>query len=309
MAVPVNIFVTRASMPDVGVTAQLFDPDLGLLFVAEAISDAQGRAAFLVPGAPSPGKSYEVRLFKIGTVFPNPRAIQVLDPVVAPATNDWDVAGQPVGNFGVPTDQRLCRCVGRLFNYSRQPVVNGVVRVLTDVELFKKNPKVVDNDLISAESMETRTDHEGYFVFDLLRTGEYFIAFSGEIDKVWNFKVPDRSSFNIVDLIHPYPLSLSWGMTGNVLVMGAATVVELPITVAFSDDIVRTTELYQWIEFLNSDTAIIDAVFSGGNTLRITSKIPGSAVITPSVIPGLFPKRVPDYNLGATQPLQVTVTP
>ena len=309
MAVPVDIFVTQGVLPIAGVTAQLFDPALGLMFVAEAVSDAQGRAAFLVPGAATPGKDYEVRLFKVGTIFPNPRLIQVMEPVVAPATNVWDVNGEATGLFGTPADQRLCRCVGRMFNYSRQPVRDAVVRVSTDVELLKKNPKVVDGALIAPERMETRTDSEGYFLFDLLRTGEYFITFSGEIDTIWNFKVPDRPTFNIVELLHPQPLVLSWGMTGVNLVMAVGATVEFPISVLFSDDIIRTKGLNTWIEFLNSDSEVLDVVFYSGSMLKITAKIVGAASITPSVRPELFPIRIPDYSLGPTLPLQVSVTP
>lgn len=309
MAVPVNVFVTAESVPVQGVEVHLFDPALSMLFVASAMTDAAGKAAFLVPGAATPGKQYEVRFFKIGYVFPNPRLIEVLEPASPTISNDYDVLGEVVGDFGIPANPRLCRCVGRMLNYSQQPVRNGLVRVTANVHLPKKTPKIVDGMLVATEVMETRTDNEGYFFFDLIRTGEYFVTFAGETDQLWNIKVPDLSSFNIVELMHPQPLVMSWGMTGNLLVVGVGATVELPLTLLFSDNIIRTELLPAWVEFMNSDPDVIDVLFVNGNTLRITGRVPGSAVVTPNVIPGLLPARIPDYNLGPTEPLQVTVAP
>ena len=307
MAVPVNLFVKQGSDPIATVEVHLFDPDLNGLFIASASTDADGRAAFLVPGTDDPGKLYEARFFKVGVRFDNPKRIAVLEPVVG-TTNDFDMSGFLVGDFGIPSNPRLCRCVGRMLDYSEQPVRNAVVRVTTDAYLLKKTPKVVDGILISPEVMETRTDSSGFFILDLLRTGEYFVAFSGEMDKLWNIKVPDLPSCNIAELVHPQPLVMSWGMTGNALSLSVGVSVDLPISLLFSDSIIRTEALYDWIEFMNSDPDIIDVHFSG-SILRVTGKAAGSAVITPSAKPDLFPVRLPTYSLGATEPLNITVLP
>jgi hypothetical protein len=309
MATPVNIFLTQDSTPIPGASVYAFDPENGYAFMASATTDDQGQAALLLPGSTSPGRLYELRLFKIGMAFANPKQLRVLEPVSAPDSNDFDVPGFLVGAFGIPANPRLCRCVGRLLNYSQQPVYDAVVRVMADVHLIKKAPKIVDGALISVDRMETRTDNAGFFVFDLIRTGEYFITFSGETDRLWNIKVPDQPSFNIVELIHPQPLNLAWGMVGNSLGLSVGSSIELPVSMRFSDDITRITDLYQWLEFTNSDPDIIDVVFGSNGALRIQAKAPGTASITPNLKPDLMPVRVPDYNLGDTLPMQVTVVP
>lgn len=304
MAVPANIFVKQGSEAVAGVEVQLFDPALNGLFVASATTDADGRAAFLVPG-----NTYEARFFKVGARFSNPKRLIVMEPVTPPDTNDFDMQAFLVGDFGIPANPRLCRCVGRMLNYSGQPVRDAVVRVSTDAYLLRKSPKVVDGNLIAPERMETRTGEDGFFVLDLLRTGEYFITFSGETDKLWNLKVPDLPACNVTDLIHPHPVQMSWGVTGNDLSVAIGATTDLPISMLFSDDIIRSSELYNWVEFTNSDPDVIDVIFFSGSTLRVTGKKAGTASITPNIKADLFPVRLPAYSLGDVAPMNITVTP
>jgi hypothetical protein len=207
MAVPVNIYVEEDSLlhppvPDVSVAA--FDP-LTMTQVAVGVTDADGRASFLLPGG-----TYEVRFFKAGFSFSNPKSLAVTEPAVPESPNGFSVSALPFGVFGVPIDPRLCRCVGRFVNYQNQPVPNSMVRITMNEDLTQKGPKVVDGNMVSPSSMEVRTDQNGFVAVDLLRTGQYWLVFAGEEEEPWSFTVPDRPNANLIELIHPQPVSLSY---------------------------------------------------------------------------------------------------
>jgi hypothetical protein len=313
MAVSVDVMVKDDSvvpMPVVGAAVSLFDATTSQV-VAQAISDDLGRAAFLLPGDVAPGKLYEARLFKMGVVFPRVVAIEVIEPITPPESNVFDISGTPAGAFGLPVDPRLCRCVGRFVNYMNQPMSDSLVRISAEAEAIQKTPKIVDGNMVSAGELESRTDKNGFVVIDLFRGGEYYITFAGEDDETWNFKVPDRATANLVELIHPQPVSLSYDADAapdNQVTLAKGSTALVPVSVLFSDFQEHTTDLGNVIEFTNSDSSIADIAFhSNLGELAIVGMSPGMVELSVSVRPNLFPHRIPDYALQAPV-LQVIIT-
>src|SRR5258708_31812838 len=159
MSVPVNIYMTDTTinqLPISGAVASIVDPTTYTV-TASAISDTIGLAAFLLPGSTGVGTTYEVRFFKLGVVFPNPVRIQVQEPTIT--TNKFNVSGTLVGatSYGVATDPRCCRVVGRFMHFNNQPMANILVRfmqILDDVGF--QVPKVVDGNLIAGATLELR---------------------------------------------------------------------------------------------------------------------------------------------------------
>jgi hypothetical protein len=298
----VNVVVREdspAQLPLAGVTVTVVVPTLYVVS-GQATTDEDGIASFTLPAT-----SFELRFFKMGVVFKNPVLIA---PVEDGLVNEFDYFGTIVSSFGVPADPRLCRCVGRFLDYANQPVRNAMVRLATSMDLKEKQPKVVDGNFIMPASMEFRTDDDGYLKVDLLRGGGYWVAFAGEDDELWNFLVPDRPTANLTDLIHPYPVSLTWQLEDGVdLTVAKNASLQVPFSVAFSDYQTRSDELQELLQFLNSDDAIIDLAYQASGSVVITGRSPGTATVTPGLKPDLFPKRVPDYSLAAPI-LQVTVT-
>ena len=309
MAVPANFYVVDATPqanPIAGVAVGIYDPTT-FAQVALGVTDAGGRASFLLPGSGA-GQPYEARLFKMGFLFTNPQLIQVYEPEVPATPNGFQAVGTQVGVFGVPLDPRVCRVVGRFLNYQNQPVANGLVRFAQDVDLLKKTPKVIDGNAIMPSAMEVQTDQNGFVVVDLVRGGEFFVAFAGEDDETWNIKIPDRPTVNLLDLIHPYPVALTWSDPGPVFVTPGQLLL-IDVTVMFSDYVSRAKELQDIVQFINSDETIIDLVYlAKTGQIGITGKAPGSAVVSAQPVADLFPRRVPDYALQSTA-LSVTVTP
>jgi hypothetical protein len=77
-----------------------------------------------------------------------------------------------------------------------------VVRVSSDVVLHTGIPTAVEGSFIAPDRMETRTDSAGWFHFDLIRLGEFFLTFSGIMDHVFCFQVPNLPSYNISNLLY-----------------------------------------------------------------------------------------------------------
>lgn len=295
--------VLPAAIP--GVVVGVYD-GITLAEVASGTTDVSGFANFLLPGSVDPGTVYEVRLFKLGVRFANPFRISVVDPVIT--TNRFDVSGTLL-TLPVATDPRVCRCTARFMNFSDRAVSKNVFRVMAKGKSGLQVPKIVDGNLISSDEMNFQSDSDGVLTIDLLRGGEYFITFAGEDDVVWPIKVPDRASVNLIDLIHPQPVSLTWDPIDaplNAVSVAVGETVIVHYSVLFSDFQTFTEGMSRWINFFNSDETM-GSVFSG-DYIAIQGLAVGSLLVTALMIPGLFPNRIPDYFLTVPV-LTVTVTP
>lgn len=302
MSVPASITILSSAPsadPLAGVSVQLFNPTT-LAFAASAVTDADGKAAFLLDGG-----TYEARFFKMGISFAQPMNLIVDDPVVVP--NDFFMFGTPVGDFGLSPNPRVCRCVGRFLNFSGYPVPNALLRVVAPADSVLKTPRVIDGDLVSVEAMNFHTDKDGWLALDLLRGGEYYITFSGESDAVWNIKVPELPTCNLIDLLHPQPVRVTWDMEGPFELMQDEKLLVTP-TCLFSDGEALHEHLDKWLDFLNEDETKVEVLYSApGGQLQLKGLAPGTSRITVAVKDGLFPRRVPNYVVTAAS-LDITVT-
>lgn len=314
MTVAVDIFLmddSTSPAPIAGAVVAVLDP-VTFAEVAQATTDSLGRAAFLLPGVATPGTLYEVRLFKLGVRFSNPVAIRVEEPVVAPSTNIFNCSGTLVGILPDAMDARVCRCTGRFLNYQNQPLAGMTLRIFADQDgSGVATPTIVDGNLIAAQSMTFATDSDGYLSIDLLRGGEYKLMFPGEEETIHTIYVPDRTSANLIELIYPYPMVLTWNQTtapGNAITINVGVTVTVTFTVLFSNYMTISKGMGQWLTFTNGDNTVMEAVMSEQGLATISGKLPGTAQLTGVNQPNLLPSRVPYYNT-LIPPLNVTVIP
>jgi len=309
MAVPVDIYVKDQGpvpAPISGVFVAALDPTTFAL-VATAMTDVNGRAAFSLPGTLTPGTSYELRFFKLGVIFQNPKQILVEDPPVT--TNKYDMSGTLL-TLPVATDPRVCRCTGRFMSFSNTPIAGATVRFMAKAESGLQVPKIVDGNIISAESFASKTDADGFLTVDLIRTAQYYVTFSGEDDVVWNILVPDQSSANLIELIHPAPVLLKWDALEAPLNAVSVQVGEtkvIPFIIVYSDYEETAKGATRWIKFINGDDTKMSVGYSDGQ-VSVEGIAVGVANVTTEMLPDLKPVRVPAYNITAP-PLVVTVTP
>ena len=311
MAAPVDIFVgddTPSNLPIQSVELQVLNSTT-LSLVASATTGVDGRAAFLLPGSFGAGTTYEVRAYKLGVVFSNPFLIAVVEPPVT--TNKFDLLGTKL-DLPVATDPRCCRCTGRFMDFRNIPIRNVSFRVSALNTSGTQTPKVVDGNLVSPDTMIFSSDSDGYVSLDLLRSGQYYVTFSGEEDVNWLIYVPDRPSVNLIDLIHPYPVSLAWDPTvapANSVSVQVGSYILVGYSITMSDYRVVSSggNTQQVIKIWNSDPAVGD-VGSGDATVGVRGLSAGSLTITCSIAETLAPYRVPFPELLYT-PLSVTVIP
>jgi len=309
MSVPVDIFVkdsTPLTLPISGVAVSVLDPNT-FAVIGTAVSGVDGRAAFLLPGAPAPGTPYETRFFKLGVLFVNPQQIRVEEPALT--TNKFDMSGTLL-TLPAATDPRVCRCTGRFVSFDNRPINNVMVRFNAKADSGYQVPKVVDGNLVSAEAYTSRTDASGFLTIDLIRGGEYFVTFAGEDDVVWCITVPDRSSANLIELIHPAPVQLKWDALlapGNAISVQVGETKSIPFTIVYSNYKETGIGAVQWVSFTNSDDALMEVGYSDG-TVSVTGIAVGVAQVTVEMLANRKPSRVPDYNIAFT-PLAVTITP
>jgi hypothetical protein len=310
MAVPVDLYVKDDSLspaPIQGAVVGVFDSSTSAP-LAQGTTDSNGKASFLLPGTVG-GQSYEVRFFKIGVLFANPQSISVLEPVNPPQTNVFDFSGTLVGTLPAATDPRLCRCTGRFMTFSNQPVQNMLVRIHAKADSGFQAPLLVDGNLVAPDKMELHTDDNGYISVDLFRTGEYYVTFAGDEDNTWDIEVPNRSSVNFIDLIHPTPATLSWDSNdapGNAVSVGVNESVEVHYSILFTNYETVSTDLLSWVTFNATDPSIA-TLYIGDGILTIEGRAVGVTTITGANQPDLVPYKLPDYAT-VIPPLTVTVT-
>lgn len=340
MAVSVDIFVKDTQVspaPIQGVVVNVYNSTT-LALVTSGTSDSSGHVALLLPGAASPGTNYEVRFFKTGVIFTNPQMIAVLEPVAPPNTNEFDFTGTVV-TLPVATDPVMCRCTGRFIDVTGAPIKNQLVRVqalLGTGSLTKpptepapppplwpdpptppnllsgfQIPKVLYGDMVASPGVDFRTDSSGRVSFDLPRGGHFTVAFAGEEDVPWCIQVPDRSSVNLIDLIHPNIQTLTWDSgvaPGNTVTVAVNATIEVPFEVLFSNFRTYSKDLGNIITFINSSSLMDVQYNSGQGSLSIRGISAGTASVTVEVIPKMTPPRIPDYSVTYT-PLSVVIIP
>jgi hypothetical protein len=314
VAVPVDIFVTDEAVlpaPIPGVEVGIFDVGTHTL-VAGATTDVNGQASFMLPGAPDPGTQYEVRFFKLGVNFHGLRTISVLEPVGA-EPNKFDHSGADSNTLPLSDSVTLCRCTGVFVDFSGRPIANKPIFFIAQGQNINKTPKVWDTPsrMVAPDTMEVRTDANGRVSVNLVRTGKFFVTFGGNDDTVWCITVPDACAVNLIDLIHPFPAAWDWDDTiapGDAVSVAVDAIVEVPLSVIFTDFTQRGTALETYFDIINSDGTKVEASYdSSRGVLVLRGLAAGVATQTPTLKTGILPNRYP-IPAVATPALTVTVT-
>lgn len=307
-SVVITVLDTEVSpQPIEGVIVTVYD-SVDSVEQAQATTNSSGQAVFTLPGTTGSGITYEVRAFKLGVRFANPFGIQVQEPVVS--TNTFNLTGLLL-TLPASTDPRVCRCTGRFLGFDNKPLCGVMVRLFEKGDVGEQVPKIVDGNLISQSAVEYHTDKDGYVHIDLLRTGEYYVSFAGEEDVNWEILVPDQASVNLIDLMFPQPVTLTWDQTvapGNAVSLAVGTTLSVPFTILFSDYEVGT-RLGHWVRPpVAAQTGIVEVgPFEDPAGVWLSGLNPGTTTISVELQDHLFPIRVPTYSLNAS-PLTVTVT-
>lgn len=304
MAISVDIVVVDDQIVPAavsGVVVGVYN-SAGTTLVTTGTTNGSGIASFLLPG-----DTYEARFYKSGYKFSNAARFEVLEPLPDGSTNVFEHIAERV-DFDTPSDPFVCRCTGKFVGLNNQPLSNVVLRVMAKIEA--QTPKIVDgSSLVSAPVIEAHTDSDGYVSIDLLRGGEFYVTFGGEDDIVWDICVPDRSTVNLVDLIHPYPVVIDWDDTeapGDAISLAVGETKTIPFSVLLSDFQYVTEDIEEWITVTSSNQSLELTLSDTGLTMRGLEA--GISTVTAAMKEDILPKRLPVPSLQGPS-LTVTITP
>ena len=307
MAVVVSIEVSDSQAPAqvvAGVQVNIYDAND--VFVTSAITDALGVASFLLAGAVAPGTTYRVRYFQVGTTFTQPGTIAVIEPEPAGNPNEFTTIAQTYVLDPAP-DPNYCRVQGFVTDATGAVLVDQMVLVLrpaaqlSDTYSWPGDPTGASGRMVAHRDVEIRTDDTGYVSFDLVRGGNYVGFVVGMHDRRANIEVPNVASVDILDLLFPLPLSVSYA-PDPAAVPDGDTLAVTP-TVLLSSGL--TLESLAGLTFTSSNEAVV-TVARGTTDIVLTGVAPGAATVTASYTAGDFPSRVPTQALTGAA-LAVTV--
>jgi hypothetical protein len=292
--VPVDITIndtTVSKAPISGVVVRVFN-QLGTYAFTEGVTDAQGRAPFLLPD----GVTYQVRFYKQQVKIKNPLFIEVQP---TPETNAFFVSGDIfVPPF--PLDARLCTAYGFFRDITGRPQPNVDIHIIA-----KFKPLLLDGAAITTERVITRTDKNGYAQVDLIRFGEYDVTVQGTDDYQRHISVPDTPNVNIADLFFTVPGMITFSPEVPVT-MTTGTELQVVPTVTGTNGVVLPDNGAGDVIWSSSDANIL-AVLPAGGILTLRALSAGTAEIR-AARADLSIIRIPDPGITGV-PATVVVTP
>ena len=290
-------------------------------YLTEDETDSAGEVFFTLPGAPDPGQTYLVRLFKTGWSVPlgSTQQVQVLDPLVPPATNIFDfIAHEFVAEES--DDPEMCRITGYLVDTAKHPM-RGVSLTFFQVPTFgvqvghhfPGNPSVIGEHVLAGEERVV-PDSSGWVDFKLPRNSYFTLHITGlEVpsdDGIYeNLYVPDVLGLELSDLLFPYVTEVAFSSTVLAMTVGDAEPITYTIDLSNFQDLslVCTTPL---VEFSSDDEDVATVELVNGDDgpeLQVTAIAAGTANIIVARTGEEAPRR-PDLPAITNTPIAVTVT-
>jgi hypothetical protein len=276
--------------PIEGVLVKVYNP-AGDVFFTQATTDSNGLAGLTLETL-----EYSLRFYKFQAGFTQPQLIEVLE---APETNVFDIVGEPFV-LPVATDPRFCRCSGYFRDLAGGPMQYLDMNFMSEFE-----PVIVDDAMISGNSVSIRTDENGYAQIDLIRGGIYYVrieAIGG--DAMRCVRVPDLASTNLPDLLFPVVERVTFDPAG-------------PFAVAVGGELVVTPTVYDSAGWPLVGAALADVLWGSGDEsvmavvateteLTLRGIAAGTANLTAFRVDSSI-IRIPDTAIGGA-PQEVTVS-
>lgn len=226
----------------------------------------------------------------------SPRQINVRVP---PPSNLWQFSAT---TFSPPVSPNpyLCRCWGYFRDAAGRPLANLSIHLLP-----KQDPGVINlaPQGLGQKTLYLATDRTGYVQVDLPRTGLFEARLGGYLDSQVDFLVPAQSSFDLVDILFPTPVSLTFAPAGPVALAVAGTQLFVPsLTMSDGRVLTDTTEVRPdvYVDYV-SDLPAIMTVTPLDGAPQATGVSAGAAQLSATLKAGGSLPRVP--------PAVFTVTP
>ena len=267
--------------------------------------DAAGQFNVPLEGS-SGGTDYLIRLRKSGYEFlPRPtQVINVLDPVVPPATNIFDVVvHQPT--LPESTDPDMCLVSGYMVDASLRPFINKNVRFWPRKGFpdymhipgmyYPSDPSVV-RDRIIVKEVIIPTNSQGYLTVSLPRDSWFDIHIPGAEDPrliITSIYIPDLAGFRLEELLFPYVTTVDYSETDVSVGIDESVLVDVTGSLSNTRDLSIPDDLVNLLTFTPEDEAIANVVLDSEGKLKITGLAAGTTTIAVARIPGTAAPRRP----------------
>lgn len=290
--------VDAAGVPVGNMGVQVYDQANSALIVS-GVTDSSGEVDFIL----AVGR-YQLRFYgdHLLASVRSPRQIQVRVP---PPSNLWRFTAT---TFVPPVSPSpyMCRCWGHFRDAAGRPLANLPIYLLP-----KQNPAVLNfvPQGVGQGTLNLATDADGYVQVDLPRRGLFEVMIGGYLDAIVELVVPAQAGFNLVDILFPTPISLTFSPAGPTsLSVGGAQLYVPTLTMSDGRTLTEATDIRasSLVTYASSDVAVATVGLSG-TSVSVAGVAVGTAQITASLRPGLSLARVPVATFTVT-PVVVTVS-
>jgi len=286
-------------------TVRVFD---GAVLETQAVTDADGQVSLVLAGG-----TYTIWCGKTGVSFDNPYSITVDDPVVT--TNNFTLSVEELAD-PIASDSSFCRCWGYFIDGSGAPfegvgawiwpLVTETTREISQhlvVDVVRPGTPAVVSDtkgIVASQKLELETNSNGLGWLDLVRTGTYIGKIRGaHMRDPVEFSIPDTAGTNILNLMLPFVLSVSYDPVSPYSVaVGSTLSIDLEPTLSNGDT--AEDNACDLLEVTSSSSSLATVEFSSANTVRVTGVAAGSPTITLSPKSGILSERYPATTFSFT---------
>lgn len=299
-----------------GILIRLFDETEVLM--AEALTDTNGELVLALEGLPDPGKTYLVRLSTPGRVVEGgpTQQIQVLDPIILPATNIFDfVASQPA--LPSSTDANMCLMSGFFVDTANRPLSKVRIRCIPLYTDPDPRPSgfpgagtvaIIGRNQIIREAV-FETDEDGYVEVVLPRGSIHEVHIHGyEIPgfpTIAPIYVPDALSAKLEDVFFPYISSVDFDLSTISFVTGD---VQQIVPSLLNSDTRDMSDSLRLLEYSSSDEDVATVSFDDSGNLVVTAIGVGTATILVERTADSFVARLPSIPELEVMPVSIEVT-
>lgn len=308
-----------APNPVEGVKLRVYNS--GDLFVTESETDVNGEMDLVLAGAPDPGETYYVRIFKEGWVAVEgaTQVIGVHDPLVSPLTNNFDIVLSQA-QLDESVDPNMCLLTGYLVDASGRGLKGAGIRFLPRLSEpeykmgglpFPSDPTLLGSKSIISEAYYVVTDVNGK-VQPLLPRGGVFDVLINGLETPGNqiletVLIPDASSAKLEDVLWPYVTGVTYSPASVAIAVDEEVDVEVAAQ-ASNGYPLDGADYGAFLEFSITDDTVAELTVLEGGALRLRGLQAGSADIQVSRVAGSLAPRLPAAPSLIVTPLTVTVS-
>lgn len=297
-------------------------------FLAEATTGdlAPGEVDFPLEGAPDPGQQYLVRWrppLGYQVTGGNTKILQVLDPLVPPASNIFDFVST-MKEVPESPDPLMCRLSGYFIDAAKRPL-KGVEITFNAREGYPDNvvsgfpypgwPTVIGGFIMGAPQTKTVTDKNGFVMVDLPRKSVFDVHISGletpGMNIVEPVYVPDLPGIVIQDVLFPYIVEVTYVDDPITVEVGKVEIVDLSIfTSNKQEDLSPVTGLIPLLDFETGDEATAVTELNGDGLVTVIGVAIGATTLEADrVVGSVAPRSPPVPDLIVVPPAVVVVAP